>query len=444
LAAAVGARAFTVGREVFFGEGEWAPGTARGDRLLAHELAHTLQAGDTVRRVSYPPPEDVPAPADLGCDSAVASPDGARLDIGFGLGVDSLSGADQLAVQNLAHNWHATGTHDPIRIDGYASADGNAVNNWYLSCRRALAVRRELEHPSDGSPPIPGEYVATFANGETDQFSDSLAPNRIATIHVRMPSPPPPPPGCQQVTSRPPSPMPFPVGTRGVCGSGPDFASHDFPGVPLGIRMRQPLLWRLRLMPDGLLETTMHREIGAFAGSTGTAMAAHFDGGSGSPVTYGVGSSLSTEVAASPTFDAIASAAEATIDYQVGYQLGGTCHVDWQSFDVLPAASALPPASFNVLAGDTLLLQAVLGGTQGLTVSVRDFTVNPVGNTYHGTLIYEICDDFGVDETDLDPANLGHGSPGLVAFWILQHERPPGHVAFVNRVTVERPFSGAL
>jgi hypothetical protein len=39
----VNARAFTHGSDVFFGGGEYAPGTAAGDRLLAHELAHTLQ-----------------------------------------------------------------------------------------------------------------------------------------------------------------------------------------------------------------------------------------------------------------------------------------------------------------------------------------------------------------------------------------------------------------
>lgn len=43
LAASVNARAFTVGQDVFFGAGEFRPGTASGDRLLAHELTHTLQ-----------------------------------------------------------------------------------------------------------------------------------------------------------------------------------------------------------------------------------------------------------------------------------------------------------------------------------------------------------------------------------------------------------------
>lgn len=42
-AAAVGASAFTVGTEVFFGRDQFRPGTQAGRRLLAHELAHTLQ-----------------------------------------------------------------------------------------------------------------------------------------------------------------------------------------------------------------------------------------------------------------------------------------------------------------------------------------------------------------------------------------------------------------
>lgn len=37
------ARAFTVGRDIFFREGEYRPATERGRRLLAHEVTHTLQ-----------------------------------------------------------------------------------------------------------------------------------------------------------------------------------------------------------------------------------------------------------------------------------------------------------------------------------------------------------------------------------------------------------------
>ena len=40
VARALDARAYTVGHHIAFGTGEYAPGTARGDFLLAHELAH--------------------------------------------------------------------------------------------------------------------------------------------------------------------------------------------------------------------------------------------------------------------------------------------------------------------------------------------------------------------------------------------------------------------
>jgi hypothetical protein len=46
LARSVSARAFTTGRDVFFAAGEYAPGTATGDHLLAHELTHAVQQRD--------------------------------------------------------------------------------------------------------------------------------------------------------------------------------------------------------------------------------------------------------------------------------------------------------------------------------------------------------------------------------------------------------------
>jgi len=39
----VSARAFATGTDVYFAKGEYNPGSAEGDRLLAHELAHVVQ-----------------------------------------------------------------------------------------------------------------------------------------------------------------------------------------------------------------------------------------------------------------------------------------------------------------------------------------------------------------------------------------------------------------
>ena len=47
-AAALGARAYTVGRDIVFGSGEYAPSTPRGRGLIAHELAHATQQARSV------------------------------------------------------------------------------------------------------------------------------------------------------------------------------------------------------------------------------------------------------------------------------------------------------------------------------------------------------------------------------------------------------------
>lgn len=68
-ARAVNALAYTVGRHVVFGAGQYAPGTAQGQRLLAHELVHTAQqvgAGSLRRAPARPacPEQCLTCPSD--------------------------------------------------------------------------------------------------------------------------------------------------------------------------------------------------------------------------------------------------------------------------------------------------------------------------------------------------------------------------------------------
>jgi hypothetical protein len=51
-AAAIGAAAYAVGPDLVFGAGRYAPGSQDGKRLLAHELAHVVQQGSGVRRMT--------------------------------------------------------------------------------------------------------------------------------------------------------------------------------------------------------------------------------------------------------------------------------------------------------------------------------------------------------------------------------------------------------
>lgn len=75
----VNAHAYTVGQDIVFGAGRFAPGTHQGQWLIAHELSHTLQQRDRVslrkgcdtviqRFVACEDPEDCPArePGEIG------------------------------------------------------------------------------------------------------------------------------------------------------------------------------------------------------------------------------------------------------------------------------------------------------------------------------------------------------------------------------------------
>jgi pyrrolidone-carboxylate peptidase len=68
-AEALRARAFTVGHDIVFGDGEYAPGTDDGRRLLAHELTHTIQQGALETRVVMrreKPPQETDECTDVG------------------------------------------------------------------------------------------------------------------------------------------------------------------------------------------------------------------------------------------------------------------------------------------------------------------------------------------------------------------------------------------
>lgn len=62
-AAAIGARAFTVGQQIFIGSGEYRPHSEAGQELLAHEMVHTLQQRGASRPASELPSVGSPGDA---------------------------------------------------------------------------------------------------------------------------------------------------------------------------------------------------------------------------------------------------------------------------------------------------------------------------------------------------------------------------------------------
>jgi outer membrane protein OmpA-like peptidoglycan-associated protein len=236
-ARAVAARAYTVGSAIVFAAGQYAPASGSGRRLLAHELAHTIQqspgraagggneelpvnepgdafeaeADAVAARVldGGPPPAVRPGAAGL---QRAADPD--KVPPGLPCVTDAVPGSDEgtnlarieVNTANLTakhkkeivafvDDWVKGGSSDFIFAEGYASIDGPSDYtsrqhlNWRLSCDRAEAAQNEMIRRG-----VPAAKIITIAHGETTQFSPrDLAENRRVVLStLPMPAPPPP------------------------------------------------------------------------------------------------------------------------------------------------------------------------------------------------------------------------------------------------------------
>ncbi|WP_266168803.1 eCIS core domain-containing protein [Dyella subtropica] len=481
-ARAVQARAYTVGSDIVFGSGAFAPSTGQGMHLLAHELVHVVQqsgaamhqapsiqrsAMATESPVADPPveeshaagsggtapppaahagpspiprPETCPPPADLSCAPGTTSPGAVTHRFGFPQDQALLTPMQRAEIDAAAAAWHSAGAGVTVRIDGYASAEGACDYNWYLSCRRAMAVANELEHPGDGSTGVPSANVETFAHGETDEWDHALAPNRLTTISMPVP-PPPPAPTC------PPCTYPLLLGTgRTGCGHGSDFTHFDFPHISFASEAKLAAWATLQnlpsiipnpdrtLVPNVQCELEMAGVLSTLAGGAGLAAYHRFAAGTGGTETLGPGTTLGSLALVSPEFTRTVAAVRRDIESKLAAQAASGC--------LAPCAFSpvIPPATHFGMAGrfSPGPLKTVIGGTHGEKLFCNGFTGNLAARTYTIDLRFLICDNFGVDEADLY-------APGLFGFWVLQHERSPTlYAPFINELDLPVTLSGTF
>jgi outer membrane protein OmpA-like peptidoglycan-associated protein len=205
-ARAVNALAYTVGRDVVFGSGQYTPGGSAGRKLLAHELTHVVQ-----QRQSETPPASLKigpagnsfeAQADSSAQQAVsgggavtaesAAPGdhlqracgpavgkqagcigrgGDITEFGgdsgkifhFSTGCDDLLAGEKARIKDLAG---ALTPDDRLDIDGFASEEGKAGFNENLSCARAEALAMALIAAGVTSGQIDGIYMHGATPGE--------------------------------------------------------------------------------------------------------------------------------------------------------------------------------------------------------------------------------------------------------------------------------------
>ena len=118
---AVGARAFTVGTDIYFAAGAFRPGTRDGLWLLAHEVAHVLQQSLGLVRLRRP---DLGAADERAADAAADALIAGRSTT-FG-GAVCAAGATRRPVLQRYMAWEHSmlGDLDPALVQ--AAADGDA------------------------------------------------------------------------------------------------------------------------------------------------------------------------------------------------------------------------------------------------------------------------------------------------------------------------------
>ena len=168
-AKAVNATAYTVGHNVVFGRGAYAPGSDAGRRLMAHELAHVGQQGGAIAGGTSAPrflrrvcgPDAIGSRG--GCVGSSADISDFGVDSGnlfrFKAGCDELTPVDEARLGEMANELLPD---EVIKIHGFASEEGDPAFNDNLSCARAQAVSLFLT-----SRGISAAKVQLFSHGAT-------------------------------------------------------------------------------------------------------------------------------------------------------------------------------------------------------------------------------------------------------------------------------------
>jgi len=236
-------------------------------------------------------------------------------------------------------------------------------------------------------------------------------------------------------------------GRRFPCGNptSTDFTHFDFPTLSAASEAKL-LLWVAAHRPFSLAppspspralrslvsnrecEDEMDTVLTLGAGAAGHAAFSRFRAGTGGTEVLGAGSILGGLALRAPAFLSTVGTVKAAIEAQLAKQ-ATTGILD-------PCALSIVPAPTHFTFSDPHQLKVVIGGTQGERLFLMRFGGSVASRRYSATLRFLICDNFGVDEHDLY-------APGLMAFWVLQHERSASlYAPFVNELDLTVSVAG--
>jgi hypothetical protein len=189
-----------------------------------------------------------------------------------------------------------------------------------------------------------------------------------------------------------------------------------------------------RLLPTGVLETQMMTELSVGGGALGRTMGNTFiRNNSVQVVNFDNNSDLSRAIRNSSVFPVENNKVRDQITRVFKASIASRKVVDFQ--DLAAPRRAIVPPVFGFPVTDTQLKFAI-GGLKGVDLFLNKFDAGPTPRRWNATLTYVFVDHFGINDSDTILDARGHGSPGQIHMWVMQHERHPGHFPFVSKITV--------
>jgi Domain of unknown function (DUF4157)/Family of unknown function (DUF6310) len=157
-AAALSARAFTVGHDVVFNRGQYAPFSTDGRKLIAHELTHVVQqrtgASPLIQRSACEPSQESNPPAQ------------------YTLKYDKNKNALSNLLPLMSAGRELRGEKRVIEVHGFSSSEEEA----WVACSRAVGVRQYLSQL--------GIHVSLFEHPKTDDGVNAPAENQRVVIRL--------------------------------------------------------------------------------------------------------------------------------------------------------------------------------------------------------------------------------------------------------------------
>ena len=177
-ARSMGALAYTVGRDIVFGRGEYAAGTDSGRRLLAHELAHVMQQAGTTQYLRRVPCRSAaqcaaPAPGDPGTASTNVEKE--RQDRDAALAAAPLGSAAAAKKARLGER----AAHLENLLIGHGSPLRPEVAGFFVDPARpanwlGTAQCQYFPGGSPGTPPMPADKFCVQVPAEVEDRAKSI------------------------------------------------------------------------------------------------------------------------------------------------------------------------------------------------------------------------------------------------------------------------------